>query len=123
VRTFYQIWDDPPITVGASQIIGSAIRLCGGINIFGDLTPMAPVVSVEAVLAADPEVIVASGMDDNRPTWLDRWRRWPRLTAVVRDNLFFIPPDLIQRNTPRLLEGAERLCRDLEAARERRPPP
>jgi iron complex transport system substrate-binding protein len=121
VRTFYQIWDDPPMTIGRSQIIGSAIRLCGGVNIFGDLTPMAPVVSIEAVLAADPEVVVASGMDETRPAWLDMWRRWPRLTAAARDNLFFIPPDLMQRNTPRLLDGAERLCRDLDTARARRP--
>jgi iron complex transport system substrate-binding protein len=82
---------------------------------------MAPVVSIEAVLAADPEVVVASGMDETRPAWLDMWRRWPRLTAAARDNLFFIPPDLMQRNTPRLLDGAERLCRDLDTARARRP--
>ena len=121
VRTFYQIWADPPMTVGRSQIIGSAIRLCGGVNVFGDLASMAPVVSVEAVLAADPEVIVASGENEARPDWLDNWRRWPRLTAAARDNLFFIPPDLIQRHTPRLLDGAEQLCRDLETARQRRP--
>jgi iron complex transport system substrate-binding protein len=121
VRTFYQIWDDPPMTVGRSQIIGSAIRLCGGINIFGDLVPMAPVVSIEAVLAEDPEVIVASGLDERRPAWLDMWRRWPRLTATVRENLFFIPPDLMQRSTPRLLDGAEQLCHDLDTARRRRP--
>ncbi|HEX4583679.1 MAG TPA: cobalamin-binding protein [Burkholderiaceae bacterium] len=121
VRTFYQIWGDPPITVGGSQIIGSAIRLCGGVNIFGHLTPMAPTVSVEAVLAANPEVIVASGADATRPDWLDAWRRWPQLIAAARDNLFFIAPDLIQRHTPRLLDGAEQLCRDLETARQRRP--
>jgi iron complex transport system substrate-binding protein len=121
VRTFYQIWADPPITVGSSQIIGSAIRLCGGVNVFDNLTAMAPVVSIEAVLAADPEAIVASGADDSRPEWLDAWRRWPQLRAAARNNLFFIPPDLIQRNTPRLLDGAEQLCRDLEMARERRP--
>jgi iron complex transport system substrate-binding protein len=73
------------------------------------------------VLAADPEVIVASGADATRPAWLDNWRRWPQLTAAARDNLFFIPPDLIQRHTPRLLDGAEQLCRDLETARQRRP--
>jgi iron complex transport system substrate-binding protein len=120
VRTFYQIWADPPMTVGGSQIIGSAIRLCGGVNVFGHLTSMAPTVSFEAVLASDPEVIVASGMDQTRPDWLDTWRRWPQLTAAARDNLFFIPPDLIQRHTPRLLDGAEQLCRDLETARQRR---
>nr|MBP8868349.1 cobalamin-binding protein [Propionivibrio sp.] len=74
-----------------------------------------------AVLAANPEVIVASGMDAARPEWLDRWRRWGSLLAVTRDNLFFVPPDLIQRHTPRLLDGAERLCRQLETARSRRP--
>jgi iron complex transport system substrate-binding protein len=121
VRTFYQIWEEPLITVGGSQIIGSAIRLCGGVNVFERLSQMAPAVSVEAVLAADPEVIVASGVDEARPDWLDTWRRWPHLTAAARDNLFFIAPDLIQRHTPRLLEGAEQLCRDLETARQRRP--
>jgi iron complex transport system substrate-binding protein len=121
VRTFYQIWFDPPLTVGRHQIIDSAIRLCGGINVFGGLEQMAPVVSIEAVLAADPEVIVASGADEARPGWLDGWRRWPQLTAVARDNLFSIPPQLIQRHTPRLLDGSERLCLDLELARRRRP--
>jgi len=121
VRTFYQVWADPPITVGGSQIIGNAIRLCGGVNVFADLAQMAPVVSIEAVLAADPEVIVASGPNETRPDWLDAWRRWPQLTAAARDNLFFIPPDLIQRQTPRLLDAIEQLCRDLETARARRP--
>ena len=121
VRTFYQIWSEPLMTVGGRQIIASAIRLCGGENIFGELASMAPAVSVEAVLSADPEVIVSSGMDQARPEWLDHWRRWPQLTAAARENLFFIPPDLIQRHTPRLLDGAEQLCRDLEAARGRRP--
>ncbi len=121
VRTFYQIWFDPPITVGRHQIIDSTIQLCGGINVFGQLEQMAPVVSVETVLAADPEVIVASGAEDARPAWLDDWRHWPQLTAAARDNLFSIPPELIQRHTPRLLDGTERLCRDLEQARGRRP--
>ncbi|MDA0191688.1 MAG: cobalamin-binding protein, partial [Proteobacteria bacterium] len=39
----------------------------------------------------------------------------------ARDNLFFVPPDLIQRHTPRLLDGTERLCQHLETARGRRP--
>jgi iron complex transport system substrate-binding protein len=121
VRTFYQIWPDPLMTVGGRQIIGSAIRLCGGVNIFGQLTQLAPAVTVEAVLAADPEVIVASGTGEARPDWLDHWRRWPQLTAAARDNLFFVPADLIQRQTPRLLDGAEQLCRDLQIARQRRP--
>lgn len=118
VRTFYQIWKQPLMTVGGSQVISDVIRLCGGANVFADLKPLAPQVTVEAVLAADPAAIVASGMGEARPEWLDDWRQWRTLTAVKRDNLFFIPPDLIQRHTPRIVEGAEQLCRHLETARE-----
>lgn len=120
VRTFYQVWHRPLMTVGGGQLISDVIALCGGENVFGALTSLAPTVDEEAVLAADPEAIVASGMGEARPEWLDDWRRWRRLTATARGNLFFIPPDLIQRHTPRLLDGAERLCEFLEEARRRR---
>ena len=120
VRTFYQIWRQPLMTVGGGQVISDAIRLCSGENVFADLKPLAPKVTVEAVLAADPEAIVASGMGESRPEWLDDWRHWKTMTAVKRDNLFFVQPDLIQRHTPRLVEGAARLCAHLETARSRR---
>lgn len=120
VRTFYQVWHRPLMTVGGKQIISDLIRLCGGDNVFAQLMPLAPQVSVEAVMAADPEVIVASGMDEARPEWLDDWRPWRQMTAVRRGNLFFVPPDLMQRHSPRLLDGAEQLCRHLETARGRR---
>jgi iron complex transport system substrate-binding protein len=120
VRTFYQIWRQPLMTVGGAQVISDAIRLCGGENVFADLKPLAPKVTVEAVLAADPDVIVASGMGESRPEWLDDWRQWKFLAAVKRDNLFFVPPDLIQRHTPRIVEGAEKLCAHLETARSHR---
>ncbi len=120
VRTFYQIWKQPLMTVGKNQIISDAIRLCGGENVFGTLEQMAPTVSVEAVIAANPETIIASGMGDSRPEWLDDWKKWTSIEAVKRDNLFFVPPELIQRHTPRLLEGTEILCRHLETVRGRR---
>ena len=121
VRTFYQIWDRPLMTVNDEHLIADVIRLCGGSNAFGSQAQLAPTIGVEAVLAANPEAIVASGMGDARPEWLDQWARWPQLEATRRDNLFFVPPDLIQRHTPRILDGAERLCAQLETARTRRP--
>ena len=121
VRTFYQIWDRPLMTVNDEHLIADVIRLCGGENVFGSLSQLAPTISVEAVLAANPEVIVASGMGEARPEWLSQWSRWPQLEAATRDNLFFIRPDHIQRHTPRILDGASRLCDQLEQARARRP--
>lgn len=121
VRVFYQIWKTPLMTVGGPQIISDAIRLCGGDNVFGQLKQMAPTVSVEAVLETDPEAIIATGMGDARPEWLSDWDKWTRMTAVKRGNLFHINPDIMQRHTPRILDGAEKLCAHLDVARNRRP--
>ncbi len=120
VRTFYQIWKQPLMTIGGQQIISDVIRLCGGENVFAQLETMAPTITVEAVIAANPEAILASGMGEARPEWLDDWKRWTSIRAVARNNLFFIPPELIQRHTPRLLDGAELLCQHLETTRNRR---
>ena len=123
VRTFYQIWKTPLMTVGGPQIISDAIALCGGENVFGKLKQMAPTVSVESVLEANPEAIVATGMGDARPEWLHDWDKWTQMTAVKRGNLFHINPDIMQRHTPRILDGTEQLCTALDQARARRPKP
>ena len=120
VRVFYQIWTAPLMTVGGPQIISDAIRLCGGENVFGHLSQMSPTVSVEAVLEANPEAIVATGMGDARPEWLNDWNKWTRMRAVKRGNLFHINPDIMQRHTPRILDGTQQLCADLDIARSRR---
>lgn len=121
VRTFYQIWNRPLMTVNGEHLISDVMRLCGGENVFAGLPQLAPHVTEEAVLSANPEAIVASGMGDSRPEWLDGWRRWKQLGATARDNLFFIQPELMQRHTNRILDGAERLCAHLETARSHRP--
>lgn len=120
VRMFYQVWNKPLMTVNGEHLISDVIRLCGGENVFAGLAPLAPTIGVESVLAADPEVIVASGMGEARPDWLDDWKRWHQLAATARDNLYFIPPELIQRHTPRILDGATMLCEQLDDARGKR---
>jgi iron complex transport system substrate-binding protein len=120
VRIFYEVWDEPLMTVNGKQIISDVIRLCGGENIFSDLPALAPTVSVEAVLAANPDAILAGGMGEKNAAWLEPWKKWPRLKANARGNLFFIDPNLLQRHTPRLLDGAELMCAQLEEARRRR---
>lgn len=119
VRVFYQVWDRPLITVNGAHVITKVIRLCGGVNVFERLPLIAPEIDREAVLRADPQVIVASGLNGERPAWLDAWKAFPGLTAAARGNLYAIAPELIQRHTPRLLDGAERLCRILDEVRTR----
>lgn len=114
---FYQVWNDPLTTLNGEHLISNVIRLCGGRNIFADVIPLAPVVNAESVLTADPQVIVVSGMGNDRPEWLDEWKAWPGLAANDNDQLHYIPPDLLQRNSPRVIQGAQLLCDILSEAR------
>ncbi len=113
VNVFFQIWERPLMTVNEQHLISDVIGLCGGHNVFQNLKSLVPVVSAEDVLAADPEVIVGS---ESKPDW----SRWPRLSAVSHGNVFSLPSELIDRPTPRILQGAQQLCEDLQSARARR---
>lgn len=117
VSVFYQIWDAPLMTVNGEHLINDVIELCGGQNVFAGLSSLTPAVSMESVVTLNPEVIIASGgLYQNEQVWKN-WRRFPSMSAVSRGRLYFIHPDLIQRQTPRILEGAQRLCEQLDRAR------
>ena len=120
VRVFFQIWDKPLMTINGEHLISDVIRLCGGQNIFSGQALLTPEISTEAVLAADPEAIFGVTGEAGQSEALEPWKKWPRVQAVARGNLYFIHSDLISRNTPRVLDGAEQLCGHLEAARARR---
>lgn len=117
VRVFYEIWNRPLYTIGGGHLISAAIELCGGENAFASVALPAPQVSVESVLAARPEAIVAGTDHGVRPEWLDAWSRWHELPAVARDNLFVVDANLLHRAGPRFVDGAEQLCAALDLAR------
>ncbi len=119
VRVFYQIWREPLMTLNGKSMVTAAIRLCGGSNIFAQLPQLAPVVGTEAVLEANPEVILTGG--DDEALALAGWRRFASMLAVQRNNLFVINADWLARSGPRLLDGTELLCRQLDSARRKRP--
>ena len=118
-RVFYEISSTPLYTIGGRQIISHMIELCGGHNIFSDLTVLAAPVSLENVLARDPQAVV-TGDDSGAAARLKEWQRWQQISAVRTGSLFSISSDLLARATPRILRGGEQLCEDLEKTRARR---
>ncbi len=115
---FYQVWDTPLQTLNGEHIVSSVMALCGGYNAFADAVSLAPKIGLESVLQRDPNAIVASGMGEARPDWLDDWKHYPSLYAVKNNGLFFVHPDHIQRPTARILLGAKTLCEQLETMRQ-----
>ena len=117
LRVFYQVSDAPIFTLGGRHLVSRAIALCGGENVFARVPIPAPEVGVEAVLAANPDVIVAGTNDAKRPAWLDAWTRWPALAAVRHRTLYTVDANLLHRPGPRFAAGVEQLCRTLANAR------
>jgi len=121
VTVFYQIWDQPLYTLNDAQIASDAIRVCGGRNVFGGLKVVAPEVSLEAVIAADPEAIMAGKRYDPANPGLKLWEPYRSMTAVKRGNLLTVDGELLTRPGPRAIDGAAALCQALEGVRQRRP--
>ncbi len=111
-RVFYEVWERPLMTIGGPHWISDVLVLCGGRNIFSELAASAPAVSVEAVLARAPEVIV-SGTD--APDVAPFWARFTTLPAVKRQAFIRIDASTLHRPTPRLLEGAATLCAKVQS--------
>ncbi len=114
LRVFYQVSWRPLYTVGGRQLISEVIQLCGGRNVFADLGALAPAVGMEAVLARDPEVILAARVQHAE---LAEWRRWPAVTAVANGHLYSVDGDLVVRPSPRIIAGIEQVCAALDRAR------
>lgn len=118
VRAISLIWHQPLMTVNGYHVISDIIRLCGGVNMFASSPFLAPMISEEDLLLADPEAIISSvmpgGVEIAPAMFL---RRFPRVNAIRNNHLFFIHPDLILRPSVRLLLGAKQLCSQLERVR------
>jgi iron complex transport system substrate-binding protein len=122
VSVFIEVDDRPLYTVNGKQIMSEIVELCGGRNVFADLNELAPAISMEAVIAANPEVIVST--DDTVPDAAAAWKQWRHIEAVRSGNVYTLRSDDIARATTRLTVAAEAVCRTLDTARQRmsRPP-
>ena len=116
VRVFVQLSRRPLYTVSDRQLIGQVVRLCGGRNVFGDAAVLTPVVDVEAVLAADPEIVFDTGGDPTGDPFAD-WRRFPALAATAADRFHRLTAEWITRPSLRLALGAEEVCALIDSAR------
>ena len=117
VSVFYQVWHEPMQTLNGEHIVNAVIELCGGKNVFASLPEIAPRVSIESVIAMNPDVIISSGSDNLDAKKLDFWQRWSMINAVHNEQVHFINADSLVRHAPRILQGAQQLCDLLERSR------
>ncbi|HVS27648.1 MAG TPA: cobalamin-binding protein [Burkholderiales bacterium] len=112
VTVFYEIWHQPLMTINGEHIISDVLKLCGGVNVYANVRPLTPIISIEGLLAEDPEAII-SGVSQG-----ELWQPFKMLSAVRRERIFFIPPEWLERQSPRILEGAREICERLDTVRK-----
>ena len=115
IRVFQLIWHQPFMTVNGHHIISDIIDICGGINVFASAASLTPVISAESLLEADPQAVISSLSLEFAETEIRE--RLSYISAVRNNHLFFVHPDLLHRQTPRILQAAQKVCAQLEAVR------
>ncbi len=116
VPVFYEIWHRPLITISGAHMINDVIETCGGRNVFAREPGLTPTVSLEALLSARPSAIIGGTSADVDDAFAARWRA-VAVEALRELPAYHVPPDAIQRATPRIAEGARAICGHIEAVR------
>jgi len=94
----------PIIVAGPGTLSDDLIRAVGGFNVVPEGPARYPTWNIEAVLEADPDVILVSPHDgESAPQ--EFFARWPELRAVAAGRVTLIDPDLLHRPGPRLVQG------------------
>jgi iron complex transport system substrate-binding protein len=119
VTVLLQVWNHPVYTVGGTQLMSDVLEVCGAHNVFADLTDPGPAVSIESVIARDPEAIVSTAPGKDAAGWLNDWRKLPGLRAVRTGNLVAFEDQRLSRLGPSVLGAADSLCELIDAARAR----
>jgi len=126
VSVFFRVWSQPLVTLNGQHLTSDLLALCGGRNVFATLPALAPQISVESVVAADPEAFfTAREFDADAATWRREpqaeayraWRDFRKLKAVSHGWMFSVPGDLVTRQGPRSAEGARAFCSALDEVR------
>ena len=109
---FFQVGFSPIVTVGKGSLGDDLIRLAGGRSISENESGGYPVYGFETILSKAPEVIILSSMDSNRDylNLIKMWQSWKELPAVKTNAIYVIDSNLVDRPTPRVVEGLEAMA-------------
>jgi iron complex transport system substrate-binding protein len=117
LKVFYQVWDRPLYTLSGRHVVSEVLSLCGGDNVFAELSTIAPAVDKEAVLTRNPDVILVAATGDEGARQVAEWGHFGNLRAVRDRHVYTVDPSLVGRMAPRILQGVGLVCSLLDLAR------
>ncbi|OUS74079.1 cobalamin-binding protein [Pseudoalteromonas sp. A601] len=117
VAVFYQLWPEPMMTVSKNTWINQLIEICHGSNVFANSRTDYPLVSIENVIVAKPEVIILPEEKSKNKQPVIDWQQWPEVPAVKHNQFIQINADLLHRFTTRMLDGLDDMCNKIDQSR------
>lgn len=110
-RLFFQIGISPIVSVGRNTFLDEMIQRAGGTNAVTSERPY-PRFSREQVLALAPEMIIITSMarNDIFEVVKKEWESWPSLPAVKNQRIHVVDSDILDRPTPRVVDGLSMLA-------------
>jgi iron complex transport system substrate-binding protein len=113
-KVYFEVWNDPYMSVSSGTWIGDIINLAGGANIFGDAVSEWPIISPEDIIQRNPDIIVFPVIPGVPRFWgsfedVKKRLGWKSVNAVRSGNLYEVPRDFISRPGPRLVDALEML--------------
>lgn len=107
------VWEQPPMTIGRGSFLDELVTRAGGTNLFQDVTATAGTVSIEAVAARDPDLILTTSAGPasfaGRPEW--------QVVRAVRERRFLpVSGSEFNRPSPRAPAAIRELARRLREA-------
>ncbi|HDS16222.1 MAG TPA: cobalamin-binding protein [Proteobacteria bacterium] len=111
-RVFYQVGVDPIVTVNHTTFAADLIHRAGGILVTAANPVRYPVYAFEKVIVDAPEVIIISSMSPNTnyQRFRQSWLRWSTIPAVRNGAIYVIDSDMVDRPSPRIVDGLVRLA-------------
>jgi len=113
-KVYFEVWNNPYISVNSGTWIGNLINLAGGANIFGEAVSEWPIIRPEDIIQRNPDIMVFPVIPGVPRFWgsfedVKKRPGWKNITAVRNGSLYEVPRDCISRPGPRLVEALEML--------------
>ena len=98
-RVTFVVWDNPPMVIGGGSYLDQLATLAGARNVFHDIAGASATVSIETIVARNPDVILVLS-DSTAPPAYSARREWRAIRAVREGHFIMLPGDLFGRPSP-----------------------
>lgn len=111
VRVYWEVWNSPYMSAGNTSFINDLIMKAGGTNIFADTANAYPLVSEEAIIARNPDIIIIPGTGSLTADMVTQRTGWNSIKAVKNKRIFFVDDNITSRPGPRIADALVILAR------------